>query len=175
MRQKAVKALFEHLNLNPGREHRFGALAEMLPQSNEWQARVRNLDALSPAATTLHPTAEGRILPQPPRNLVEGEIATAAQLVQDVKKTISVAPDQQRSGAKKPVATEQERKSALARRIVSVARLKELEVPDNVEEKLAIYVDERILSIMNKDIQTASSFQDLLDAHSVTIPKDDNS
>lgn len=58
---------------------------------------------------------------------------------------------------------------------MSVARLKELEVPDNVEEKLAIYVDERILSIMLKDIQTASSFQDLLDAHSVTIPKDDNS
>jgi hypothetical protein len=84
-----VKALFEHLNLNPGREHRFGALADMLPQSNEWQARVRNLDALSPAATTFrYPTAEGRILPQPPRNLVEGEIATAAQLVHDVKKTI---------------------------------------------------------------------------------------
>lgn len=51
----------------------------MLPQSNEWQARVRNLDALSPAATTLrYPTAEGRILPQLPRNRVEGEIATAA-------------------------------------------------------------------------------------------------
>jgi hypothetical protein len=46
---------------------------------------------------------------------------------------------------------------------------------DNAEEKLAIYVDERILSIMLKDIQTASSFQDMLDAHSVTIPKDDNS
>ena len=56
--EKAVKALFEHLNLNPGREHRFGVLAEMLPQSNEWRARVRNLDALSPAATTLrYPTA----------------------------------------------------------------------------------------------------------------------
>jgi hypothetical protein len=42
-------------------------------------------------------------------------------------------------------------------------------------KKLAIYVDERILSLMLKDIQTASSFQDMLDAHSVTIPKDDNS
>ena len=48
-------------------------------------------------------------------------------------------------------------------------------MPDNAEEKLAIYVDERILSIMLKDIQTASSFQDMLDAHSVTIPKNDNS
>lgn len=138
-------------------------------------SRKKSRCAVSGGYPLRYPTAEGRILPQPPRNLVEGEIATAAQLVQDVKKTISVAPDQQRSGAKKPVATEQERKSALARRIVSVARLKELEVPDNVEEKLAIYVDERILSIMLKDIQTASSFQDLLDAHSVTIPKDDNS
>ena len=108
-------------------------------------------------------------------NLVEGEIATAAQLVQDVKKTISAAPDQQRSVEGKSVASEHERKSALARRIVSVARLKEIEMPDNAEEKLAIYVDERILSIMLKDIQTASSFQDMLDAHSVTIPKDDNS
>jgi HEPN domain-containing protein len=174
--EKAVKALFEHLDLNPGREHRFGALAEMLPQSNAWQARVRNLDTLSPAATTLrYPTAEGRILPQPPRNLVEGEIATAAQLVQDVKKTISAAPDQQRSVERKPVASEHERKSALARRIVSVARLKGLKVPDNAEEKLAIHVDERVLSMMLKDILTASSFQDMLDARSVTIPKDDNS
>jgi hypothetical protein len=56
---------------------------------------------------------------------------------------------------------------------VSVARLKELEVPDNAGEKLAISVDERILSMMLKDIQTASSFHDVLDAHYVSIPKDD--
>jgi hypothetical protein len=64
--------------------------------------------------------------------------------VQDVKKAISAAPDQQRSVERKPVASEHERKSALARRIASIARLKELEVPDNAEEKLAIYVDERM-------------------------------
>jgi hypothetical protein len=58
---------------------------------------------------------------------------------------------------------------------VSIARLKELKMPDDAEEKLAIYVDERILSMMLKDVQTASSFQDMLDAYSVAIPKDDNS
>ncbi len=52
--------------------------------------------------------------------------------------------------------------------------VKELEMPDNVEEKLAIYVDERTLSGMLKEIQTDSSFQDILDAHSITIPRDDN-
>ena len=129
----------------------------------------------SPAATTLrYQTAEGRILPLPERHLVEGEIKTVAQLVQDIKKVISLPPDQPKPVDKKTVLSEHERKSALAKRIVSIARLKELEMPDNVEEKLAIYVDERTLSGMLKEIQTDSSFQDILDAHSITIPRDDN-
>jgi hypothetical protein len=33
-------------------------------------------------------------------------------------------------------------------------------MPDNVEEQLAIYVDERGLSEMTKEVQTVSSFQD---------------
>ena len=105
---------------------------------------------------------------------MEGEIKTAAQLVQDIKKVISLPPDQPKPVDKKAVLSEHERKSALAKRIVSIARLKELEMPDNVEEKLAIYVDERTLSGMLKEIQTDSSFQDILDAHSITIPRDDN-
>jgi HEPN domain-containing protein len=34
--EKAVKALLEQRGLNPGREHRFESLAEMLPQGDEW-------------------------------------------------------------------------------------------------------------------------------------------
>jgi HEPN domain-containing protein len=65
--EKAVKALLERRGLNPGREHRFEALAEMLDQPDPWQARIQRLDSLSPAATShWYPTAEGRIM-TPPR------------------------------------------------------------------------------------------------------------
>jgi hypothetical protein len=63
--EKAVKALFEHLDLNPGRVA---------------GARKKSRCAVSGGYHAPLSTAEGRILPQPPRNLVEGEIATAAQL-----------------------------------------------------------------------------------------------
>jgi HEPN domain-containing protein len=70
--EKAVKALLEQRGLNPGREHRFESLAEMLPQGDEWRDRIQGLDALSPAATShRYPTAEGRVMPPPGRELVE--------------------------------------------------------------------------------------------------------
>jgi HEPN domain-containing protein len=84
--EKAVKALLEHRGLNPGREHRFGLLAEMLPEGDVWRPRILSLDVLSPAATSQrYPTAEGRILPPPSRDLIENEIAIVVQLVQDVR------------------------------------------------------------------------------------------
>ena len=158
--EKAVKALFEHRNLNPGREHRFGMLAQMLPQNDEWVARVNNLDAFFSGCDDTPLSSSGR--------------PHSAAARTPPKKVISLPPDQPKPVDKKAVLSEHERKSALAKRIVSIARLKELEMPDNVEEKLAIYVDERTLSGMLKEIQTDSSFQDILDAHSITIPRDDN-
>src|SRR5262245_4752992 len=87
--EKAVKALLEHRGLNPGREHRFESLADMLPQGDEWRDRIRNLDSLSPAATShRYPTAEGRIMPPPGRELVEGEIAIVATFIQDVRSSV---------------------------------------------------------------------------------------
>src|SRR6266571_5577562 len=84
--EKAVKALLEHRGLNPGREHRFEALAEMLPQDDPWRSRIQSLDPLSPAATThRYPTTEGRILPPPARELIEREIAAVVQLIQDIR------------------------------------------------------------------------------------------
>jgi HEPN domain-containing protein len=72
--EKAVKALLEHRGLNPGREHRFEFLAEMLPESDPWRSRVQNFDLLSPAATThRYPTSEGRLIPAPARESVERE------------------------------------------------------------------------------------------------------
>ena len=38
--EKAVKALLEHRGMNPGREHRFESLAEMLDRADEWRARL---------------------------------------------------------------------------------------------------------------------------------------
>jgi HEPN domain-containing protein len=38
--EKAVKALLEQRGLNPGREHRFEALAEMLREGDEWRGRL---------------------------------------------------------------------------------------------------------------------------------------
>jgi HEPN domain-containing protein len=35
--EKAVKALLEQRDLNPGREHRFESLAEMLPPDDRWR------------------------------------------------------------------------------------------------------------------------------------------
>src|SRR3981081_75673 len=46
--EKAVKALLEGRDLNPGREHRFESLAEMLPLDDSWRSRIESLDALSP-------------------------------------------------------------------------------------------------------------------------------
>jgi HEPN domain-containing protein len=87
--EKAVKALLEHRGLNPGREHRFGSLAEMLPEGDPWRSRIQNLDVLSPAATShRYPTAEGRLLPSPSRELVESEMAMVAHLIEDVRALI---------------------------------------------------------------------------------------
>jgi HEPN domain-containing protein len=87
--EKAVKALLEQRGLNPGREHRFESLAEMLPQDDEWRGRIQSLDSLSPAATSLrYPTAEGRIMPPPGRELVAREIATVAAFIQDVRRAV---------------------------------------------------------------------------------------
>src|SRR5271166_1310929 len=72
--EKAVKAFLELRGLNPGREHRFESLAEMLPQGDQWRGRIQDFDLLSPAATALrYPTTEGRIMPPPARKLVEEE------------------------------------------------------------------------------------------------------
>jgi HEPN domain-containing protein len=85
--EKAVKALLEHREINPGREHRFESLAEMLSEGDPWRSRIHSLDFLSPAATAhRYPTAEGRIHPPPARELVEREIALVAQLIQDVRR-----------------------------------------------------------------------------------------
>jgi HEPN domain-containing protein len=87
--EKAVKALLEHRGINPGREHRFELLAEMLPKDDPWRSRILSLDELSPAATThRYPTSEGRILPPPSRELVEREIAMVTQLVLDIKAAV---------------------------------------------------------------------------------------
>jgi HEPN domain-containing protein len=87
--EKTVKALLEQRGLNPGREHRFESLAEMLPQDDEWRGRIQSLDSLSPAATShRYPTAEGRIMPPPGRELVEREIATVAAFIQDVRSVV---------------------------------------------------------------------------------------
>jgi HEPN domain-containing protein len=87
--EKAVKALLEHRDLNPGREHRFESLAEMLPESDPWRVRIANLDSLSPAATShRYPTAEGRIMPPPGRELVEREIAAVAVFIRDIRKAV---------------------------------------------------------------------------------------
>jgi HEPN domain-containing protein len=87
--EKAVKALLEHRDLNPGREHRFESLAEMLPGSDPWRVRIANLDSLSPAATShRYPTAEGRIMPPPGRELVEREIAAVAVFIRDIRKAV---------------------------------------------------------------------------------------
>jgi HEPN domain-containing protein len=88
--EKAVKALLEHRGLNPGREHRFESLAEMLPQGDQWRGRIQSLDTLSPAATShRYPTAEGRIMSPPARSLVEQEIVTVTAFIQDVRRAVS--------------------------------------------------------------------------------------
>jgi HEPN domain-containing protein len=87
--EKAVKALLEQRGLNPGREHRFESLAEMLPAEDQWRARIQRLDSLSPAATShRYPTAEGRIMKPPARELVEAEIATVTAFIQDVTRAL---------------------------------------------------------------------------------------
>lgn len=91
--EKAVKALLEHRDFNPGREHRFEFLAEMLPHDDPWRARILRLDVLSPAATThRYPTTEGRILAAPKRDLVEQEIETVMEIIGDVRNAVGPPP-----------------------------------------------------------------------------------
>jgi hypothetical protein len=79
--------LLEQRGLNPGREHRFEALAEMLDQSEPWRSRIQSLD--SPAATShRYPTAEGRIMTPPRREAVEQEIAMVTTFIEDVRKVV---------------------------------------------------------------------------------------
>jgi HEPN domain-containing protein len=88
--EKAVKALLEQRSLNPGREHRFDVLAELLPEDDEWRRRIQTLDSLSPAATShRYPTAEGRVMPPPGHEVVEREITVVAAFNQDVRKAVS--------------------------------------------------------------------------------------
>ena len=92
--EKTVKALLERRDLNPGREHRFESLAEMLPLNDLWRSRIQSLDSLSPAGTShRYPTAEGRVMPPPGRDLVEREIAAVAALVGDVRNAVGEGPD----------------------------------------------------------------------------------
>jgi HEPN domain-containing protein len=92
--EKAVKALLEQRDLNPGREHRFESLAEMLPLDDSWRPRIQSLDALSPAATShRYPTAEGRVMQPPGLDLVEREIAAVAALIGDVRNAVSEGSD----------------------------------------------------------------------------------
>jgi hypothetical protein len=61
----------------------------MLPESDPWRVRIANLDSLSPAATShRYPTAEGRIMPPPGRELVEREIAAVAVFIRDIRKAV---------------------------------------------------------------------------------------
>jgi HEPN domain-containing protein len=88
--EKAVKALLEFRGMNPGREHRFEILSEMLPRDDPWRARMYALHRLSPAATSLrYPTAEGRVLPPPDRGTVETEIHDASKLIDDIRKAVA--------------------------------------------------------------------------------------
>lgn len=87
--EKAIKALLEHRGKNPGREHRFEFLAEMLPDVDAWRSRIQALDVLSPAATThRYPTAEGRIIRPPARDHVQREIALVEVLIADVRREV---------------------------------------------------------------------------------------
>jgi HEPN domain-containing protein len=91
--EKAVKALLEHRGVNPGREHRFDSLAEMLPHGDEWRERINSFNSLSPAATSLrYPTVEGRIMPPPDRELVEPDIDRVAAFIEDVRRTVAGPP-----------------------------------------------------------------------------------
>ncbi len=88
--EKAVKALLEHRGVNPGREHRFDRLAEMIAADDAWRPRIQSLDKLSPAATThRYPTAEGRIISAPSREFVEDELQMVTQFVKDIEAAVT--------------------------------------------------------------------------------------
>jgi HEPN domain-containing protein len=89
--EKAVKALLEFRGLNPGREHRFEMLSDMLPRDDPWRTRIFDLHELSPVATTRrYPTAEGRVISPPARSMVEAEIDATTKLIADVKQAVEV-------------------------------------------------------------------------------------
>lgn len=67
----------------------------------------------------------------------------------------------------------QKRKSAMAKQIVATAAARGFEMPEDIEEKLVIYLDEPALRELAKSVKTAASFQDALDVCAVTIPKHD--
>ena len=68
-----------------------------------------------------------------------------------------------------------DRKTNLVKKIVEAAKAKGFDLPGNVEEKLGIYADEPSLQAMAQEVEAATSFQTLLDAHSITLPSDDHS
>lgn len=67
-----------------------------------------------------------------------------------------------------------DRKIALVKNVADAARARGFDLPDNVEGQLAIYADELSLQAMISEIRTVTSFQSLLDAHSITLPSDDH-
>lgn len=68
----------------------------------------------------------------------------------------------------------QDRKAALVKQVVDTAKAKGFDLPDNVEEKLGIYANEESLEAMAREVRAATSFQALLDAHSIALPSDDH-
>jgi HEPN domain-containing protein len=170
--EKIVKAFLEHQGVDPGREHRFDALAEMLPEPNPWRARIKALDELSPAATTRrYPTAEGRIHPAPERSLVEQERSSVQQLLADVTRHITSAATP--SNAVEDLVLKD--RTVLAKQVVAAAKRRNLDVPENAEEKLAMYADDVALRAMMQAVTSASSFQDILDAGAHTKVDDPGS
>lgn len=88
-----------------------------------------------------------------------------------LKREFSVDAPAVKSGDRTPDAAKHARKSALAKQIVAAARTRKLPIPDNVEEKLVIYAEEDDLRAMVKEVETAASFRDMLDVHSIVLPE----
>jgi HEPN domain-containing protein len=81
--EKLTRAVLAARGVDATREHRIRELVALLPEGDQWRARLASLERLSPFATTYrYPTIAGRIPLEPPPSTVLADADEIAGLLE---------------------------------------------------------------------------------------------
>ncbi len=167
--EKAARAVCEFEEIAVGTTHSLSQISALLPPGHPLKQQIRELDYLSSSSTKYrYPAASGHISKPP-------EATKLKEDIEDVERFVEAAKDYIKKpvvSKTKPKHTEEERKTALIEKIVSILRMRDVPLPNSAVETLSTYADEQSLHRMTKAAATVDTFKGLFDSQSITIPGD---